>query len=270
MTPHGIADHKYTRGHAIVLSGPTRATGAARLSAIAALRAGAGLVTLASPPSAVCVNAAQLTAVMIASCADAEAFADVIRARRVTAVCLGPGAGVSADLAEKLRIALLGEAALVLDADALTVLADDEAMYGVVKRREKNPVVLTPHAGEFARLFPDCDPESLAAVRMATEQLGAVIVAKGPRTIIAAPDGRAAINVNAPPTLATAGSGDVLAGFITGLRAQGMPAYEAACAGVWLHGACANVFGPGLIAEDIAGCLPQVLRDLETTAAHNS
>ncbi|MEL7542422.1 MAG: NAD(P)H-hydrate dehydratase [Pseudomonadota bacterium] len=255
-------DHKYTRGHAVVLSGPARATGAARLAAGAALRVGAGLVTVASPPAAVLVNASHLTAVMIAPCEDGDAFAEIAGERRVTALCIGPGAGVTEALAEKLRIACMSQAALVLDADALTVVAAEPPLRAVLARRKSDPSILTPHAGEFSRLFPSHNPAHLSDVRTCAEEIGAVLVAKGPRTIIASPDGRAAINVNAPPTLATAGSGDVLAGFITGLRAQGMPAYEAACSGVWLHGACANAFGPGLIAEDIAACLPDVLRDL--------
>ena len=256
------AAHKYTRGHAVVVSGPAARTGAARLAAGAALRAGAGLVTLASPASALLVNAAHLTAVMLARADGPEELAALLADPRHTAAVLGPGMGVERRAATE--AALAAPAALVLDADALTQFRDaPEALFALVADRAA-PVVLTPHDGEFARLFPDlaAEPVKTARARAAAARSGAVLVLKGSDSVIAAPDGRLAINANAPPWLATAGSGDVLAGIIGGLLAQRMPAFEAAAAGVWMHGAAADDVGPGLIAEDLAPALRPVLRAL--------
>jgi hydroxyethylthiazole kinase-like uncharacterized protein yjeF len=249
--------HKYTRGHAVVVSGPLANGGAARLAARAALRVGAGLVTVACPPDAVAAHAAQLNAVMLAPFAD---FADVLADRRRNAVLVGPGNGVGAHTRAAALAALRADRACVLDADALTVFGEaPEALFDAVA----GPCVLTPHDGEFARLFPDlAGSDKLDRARRAAARAGAVVLLKGPDTVVAAPDGRAAINGGAPPTLATAGSGDVLAGLILGLLAQGMPPFEAACAGAWLHGRAAALFGPGLIAEDIAETLPAALREL--------
>lgn len=258
--------HKYSRGSAIMVSGGPWNTGAARLAAMAALRAGAGLVTVASPTAALPVNAAHLTAIMLKQAETSGELAGILSDKRVTACGIGPAAGVGQDTRDKVLAVLSAGCAAVLDADALTSFAgQSDTLFSAVKSR-KSPVVLTPHEGEFSRLFkwrgqvPDSKCERAGR---AADESGAVIVLKGPDTVIAAPDGRVAINANAPATLATAGSGDVLTGLCLGLLAQGMPGFEAACAAVWIHGEAANLFGgPGLIAEDlpdlIAGALESV------------
>jgi hydroxyethylthiazole kinase-like uncharacterized protein yjeF len=253
--------HKYGRGHAVVLSGPLHRTGAARLAARAALRIGSGLVTVASPKSALLVNAAHLTAIMLAPVDTAAELAELLSDRRFTAVAIGPAAGVGGATAAKVRAALASAAHVVIDADGMTSFAESPTdLFDVIAAREAD-TVLTPHDGEFARLFPDLGAGSrLDRARAAAARAGAVVVLKGPDTVIAAPDRRAAINANAEPWLATAGSGDVLAGLVAGLLAQGMPAFEAAAAAVWLHGEAGR--GPGLIAEDIAEALPAVLARL--------
>jgi NAD(P)H-hydrate epimerase len=253
------AAHKYARGHAVVLSGPKFKTGAARLSARAALRIGAGLVSVSSPPGAAAENAAHLSAVMVDAWGGKVDFARTIADPRRNAVLLGPGAGVGAATAKRVLAALGAGKACVLDADALSSF--QRAPGGLFKAIAA-PCIMTPHEGEFARLF-EFEGGKLARARAAAALSGAIIVLKGPDSVIAAPDGRAAINTNAPPELATAGSGDVLAGFCLGLLAQGMAAFEAACAAVWLHGAAAGEFGPGLIAEDLCETLPAVLRNLK-------
>ena len=238
-------------------------TGAARLAAGAALRAGAGLVTLASPGDALAVNAHHLTAVMLKRVDDAEALAAVLAEPRVTAVALGPGLGTGAAERALAAAALAAHPPVLFDADALTVWAQDPAaLFSAVATRTA-PVVLTPHEGEFGRLFPDLgDRPKPARARAASARSGAVVLLKGADTVIAAPDGRLAINANAPPWLATAGSGDVLAGIATGLLAQGLPGFEAAAAAAWLHGAAGAEAGPGLTAEDLAPALRPVLRGL--------
>ena len=254
--------HKYDRGHAVVASGDLARTGAARMAARAALRAGAGLVTLASPPDALVANAAQLTAVMLAGVHGTADWRGLIGDRRKNAVLIGPGHGVSRRTREFVLAALAESKAAVLDADALTAFghAPDELFAAI-----RSPCLLTPHDGEFARLF-DARADKLARTRVAAARAKAAVLLKGADTVIAAPDGRAAINSNAPPTLATAGAGDVLAGFALGLMAQGMPPYEAGCAAAWLHGEAARDFGPGLIAEDLIEALPAVLRRLQGMA----
>ena len=251
----GAGDHKYSRGHALVVGGDGAHSGAARLAARAALRVGAGLVTVHAPEAALPVYAPQLTAVMVATLDDlGAALAD----ERRNALLIGPGCGVSpATRARTLQALGVGKRC-VLDADALTAFRDEPAALFAALGPD---AVLTPHEGEYRRLFAH-EGDRLARARAAAAECGAVVVLKGADTVITAPDGRAAINANAPPSLATAGSGDVLAGFILGLLAQGMPAFEAAAAGVWLHGAAAAAFGPGLIAEDLSESLPGVLRDL--------
>jgi hydroxyethylthiazole kinase-like uncharacterized protein yjeF len=260
--------HKYSRGHAVVVSGGISTTGAARLAARGALRAGAGLVTLASPREALAVNAAASLAVMVRPVDGAKELGAFLADTRLNTVVIGPGCGVGAATRELVLAALAGERAVVLDADALTSFEENpETLFEAIRRRGVFATVLTPHGGEFAGLFCGLSdnshlPVKLEQARAAASVSGATVVCKGADTIIAAPDNRAAINANAPPFLATAGSGDVLAGFIAGLLAQGMATFEAACAAVWLHGAAANAFGPGLIAEDLPETLPQVLRAL--------
>lgn len=270
--PRVSADvHKYKRGHAIVISGPAHRTGAARLGARGALRVGAGLVTVASPPDAVAVNAGHLTAIMVEPFEGPRGLAGVLADDRRNAVLIGPGAGVGVSTRLLTQVVLEHEAAAVLDADALTSFTidqDDDAepvvthLFTQIREKPERPVVVTPHEGEFTRVFGALPGSKLDRARAAAAKSGAVVVLKGPDTVIASPDGRAAINANAPPWLATAGSGDVLAGFVTGLLAQGMPAFEAACAAVWLHGDCARRFGRGLIAEDIPEQVPAVLASL--------
>ncbi|HEX5210975.1 MAG TPA: NAD(P)H-hydrate dehydratase [Pseudolabrys sp.] len=271
--PRPRADgHKYSRGHAVVVSGGLSTTGAARLAARGALRAGAGLVTIASPREALSVNAAANLAVMVRPVDGAGELAAFLADRRRNAVVLGPGGGVGEALRTQAAAALASEAAVVLDADALTSFAGDlPELTDLIAKRNGRPVVLTPHRGEFSRLFNAIHEDSnlkekLEKSRRAARSTGATLLFKGPDTVVAAPDGRASIADNAPPTLATAGSGDVLAGFIAGLLAQGMPAFEAASAAVWLHGEAANVFGPGLIAEDLPEALPAVYRRLSDAA----
>jgi hydroxyethylthiazole kinase-like uncharacterized protein yjeF len=255
-------DHKYARGHAFVVSGTAAATGAARLAAAGALRAGAGAVTVASPPGAVLVNAAHLTAIMVRAFEGAGELAELLADPRLKSIVVGPGNGVGPSTRANAEAALASDAAIVLDADALTSFKDDpEALFSKIRGRSR-PVVLTPHDGEFARLFATTGSR-LDRARAAAAECGGWVVLKGSDTVIAAPDGRAAINSNAPADLATAGSGDVLAGIIAGLLSQGLPGFEAACAGVWIHGAAGEACGRGLIAEDLPGAIPAVLRRLE-------
>jgi hydroxyethylthiazole kinase-like uncharacterized protein yjeF len=245
----------------VVVSGGSTRTGAARLAARAALRSGSGLVTLASPPEALAINAAHLTAVMLRRVDDAEALTDLLADRRFTAVALGPGLGLTEDQQALVLAALAAPQATVLDADALTASADGPDRLFEAIAAAPAPVVLTPHEGEFARLFPTLgEGTKLARATLAARRTGAVVILKGPDTMIVAPDGRAAINANAPPWLATAGAGDVLTGIVAGLLAQGIPAWQAACAAVWLHGAAGSEAGPGLIAEDLDSALRTVIR----------
>ncbi len=255
-----VAAHKTQRGRMIVVSGEAWSTGAARLAARAGLRAGAGLVTVLSPPEALMVNAAHLEAVMLRPFETDLELEDI--ASNVESAVIGPAAGVTeSTLANVLALARTG-AALVLDADALTVFRDDpEELFSALDRDD----VLTPHVGEFDRVFPGLlkgSPERVSAARAAARRAGAVVLLKGPDTVVAAPDGRAAVNLNGVPWLATAGSGDVLAGFIGGLTAQGMDSFEAACAAAWIHAECGALVGPGLISEDLPALAPKVLKGL--------
>lgn len=281
----GASSHKYIRGHVQAVSGPAARTGAVRLAARAALRAGAGLVTVLSPPPAMAEHAARLEAIMLEASPDAAVLTGILDDRRRNSVVIGPGLGVNAGARAQVEAVLQAPhaPAAVLDADALSVFEGDAKALAELIHGRRGAVVLTPHDGEFARLFrslpqqPESVPEDVesnpeAIVPMpegrlqralhAARMLGAVVILKGADTVIAAPDGRAAINVNAPPWLATAGSGDVLAGITAGLLAQGMAEFEAACAAVWMHGQAARNFGPGLIAEDIPEALPSVWRAL--------
>jgi NAD(P)H-hydrate epimerase len=254
--------HKYSRGHAVVVSGPRHATGAARLAARGALRAGTGLVSVASPPDAADIHAAHLTAIMVKPFDGAAGLAALLEDKRFNAVAIGPARGVGGDTVGLVSAVLASGAAAVLDADALTSFA---AAPEELFRQLGEGAVLTPHEGEFERLFPGllkASASRIDAARAAAAKAGAVVLLKGPDTVVAAPDGRAAVNTNAPPFLATAGSGDVLTGFILGLLAQQMEPFLAANAAVWLHGAAAAAFGPGLIAEDLPEQLPALFRRL--------
>jgi len=252
--------NKYTRGHALLCGGYPM-TGAARMAARAAARVGAGLTTVAVPDIAFAVYAAALTSIMVQPLAQDGDLARLLSDRRYTAFLIGPGAGVNDSTRER-ALALLGtRRPVLLDADAISVFASRAAE---LARAIRGPCVMTPHDGEFARVFDAAGAGGkLTRAREAARQSGAVIVLKGADSVVAAPDGRAIINSNAPATLATAGSGDVLGGMIVGLLAQGMDAFLAAAAGVWMHGAAAAYFGPGLLAEDLPDLLPAVLRRLE-------
>jgi NAD(P)H-hydrate epimerase len=249
---------KYDRGHCVVLGGPMASTGAARLAARAALRIGAGLVSVACDPSSLIVYATALEAVMTKVVRDETAFAELLSDSRITALIMGPAAGVNERTKAFVLATLKAGKACVLDADALTVFRDQpDTLFAAIRA----PVLLTPHEGEFARLFGQVRNREDDALR-AAKASGAVVLLKGADTIIAAPDGRMAVNRAAPPTLATAGSGDVLAGFAGGLMAQGMAVFDAACAGAWIHAEGARLFGPGLISEDLSEIAPQVLKRL--------
>jgi hydroxyethylthiazole kinase-like uncharacterized protein yjeF len=253
--------HKYSRGHAVAVSGPAYATGAARLAARGALRVGAGLVSVASPPDAVLINAAHLTAIMVKPFDGAVGLSGLLSDSRLNAVVIGPGCGVGEQTQDLVAAALGSRAGVVLDADALTSFADyPSGLFSELRE----PAVLTPHEGEFERIFPGLlrSLSRLAAARQAARLAGCTVLLKGPDTVVAAPDGRTTINASAPPWLATAGAGDVLGGMVAGLLAQGMPSFDAASAAAWLHGEAAARFGPGLIAEDLPEMLPGVLKDL--------
>jgi NAD(P)H-hydrate epimerase len=253
--------NKYTRGHALIFGGyPT--TGAARLAARAAARAGAGLVTVAVSPAALPVYAAALLSVMVSAVADAGDVDRLLADVRYSGLLIGPGAGTGDTTRARVLAMLKTGRPTVLDADALSAFKDDP---DTLFRAVAGPCVLTPHEGEFARLFgagSTSKGDKLARARAAAHRSGAVLVLKGSDTVIAAPDGRAVINANAPPTLATGGAGDVLSGIVLGLLTQGMPPFLAAAAAVWLHGAAAMAFGPGLLAEDLPDLLPTALREL--------
>lgn len=272
-----FAGHKYEAGHALILSGGVGKGGAARLAARGALRIGAGVVTVGCPPGALQENAGALDAVMVRSVKGADGLAEALQDARINALCLGPGLGVKR-AAELVGVTLGGGRVeprpTVLDADALTAMAGDAGLFGALH----DWCVLTPHAGEFARMFPDIAEKLNApatkgpayskvdATREAAARAGCVVLFKGADTVIAAPDGRCSINSahyeRSAPWLATAGSGDVLAGFIAGLLARGFGPMQAAETGAWLHVECAREFGPGLIAEDLADMLPAVFRRL--------
>jgi hydroxyethylthiazole kinase-like uncharacterized protein yjeF len=260
--------HKYSRGHAVVRSGGIASTGAARMAARGALRAGAGLVTIASPSAALAVNAAANLAVMVRPVDTAIELAQFLDDARRNVVVLGPGGGVGQAMRDMVGTALAGKRSVVLDADALTSFAEEpQLLISAIRARGDQATVLTPHEGEFATLFKLVDDvprtgSKLDRARAAAARTGAIVLLKGPDTVVAAPDGRAAIAENAPPWLATAGAGDVLAGFVTGLLAQGMPGFEAAAAAVWLHGEAGSAAGPGLIAEDLPEALPSIYRQL--------
>jgi hydroxyethylthiazole kinase-like uncharacterized protein yjeF len=265
--------HKYDHGHALVLSGGHGRGGAARLAARGALRIGAGLVTVGCPSAAVQENAAQLNAIMLKPLKEITDLIEFLADGRINAVCLGPGLGRGERAQQMVTAVLAAERATLLDADALTVHEDDpDSLFYQLHEA----CVLTPHGGEFRRLFPDLAARLIAsgaggaafsridAAREAAARAGCTVLLKGPDTVIADQTGAAAVNSahydRAAPWLATAGSGDVLAGFITGLLARGVAPFGAAATGAWLHAECALSFGPGLIAEDLPEELPRVLR----------
>jgi ADP-dependent NAD(P)H-hydrate dehydratase / NAD(P)H-hydrate epimerase len=260
--------HKYDRGHAVVVSGPSWSTGAARLAARGALRAGAGLVTIASPREALAVNATANLAVMVRPVDGASELEALLADRRLNVLAIGPGVGVKDATCEQVLAALSGERAVVLDADAITSFAArPQRLAEALRARRGKGTILTPHEGEFARYFGELDARTKAGSKLDRARLaacitGAVVVLKGADTVVAAADGRASIAANAPAGLATAGAGDVLTGMTAGLLAQGMPGFEAASAAVWLHGEAASEFGPGLISEDLSEMLPRVYRRL--------
>jgi NAD(P)H-hydrate epimerase len=249
--------NKYTRGHALI-SGGYPMTGAARMAARAAARAGAGLTTIAVSSIALPVYAAALTSIMVQPLAVPEDFVCLLDDQRYSALLIGPGAGTGEETRARVLAMLATGRPTLLDADAITAFADDPS---TLEQAITGPCVLTPHDGEFRRLF-DPSGDKLVRTRAAARRSGAVIVLKGSDSVITAPDGRAVINSNAPPSLATAGSGDVLSGILLGLLAQGMEPFLAAAAAVWLHGSAAAEFGPGLIAEDLTDLLPGVFRRL--------
>jgi ADP-dependent NAD(P)H-hydrate dehydratase / NAD(P)H-hydrate epimerase len=269
--------NKYSRGHALLVGGYPM-TGAARMAARGAARAGAGLTSIAVPDIALPIYAAALTSIMVYPLSRPEDFTLLLGDSRYTALLIGPGAGINEATRER-ALAMLGtRRAVLLDADAISVFA---GRVGELAGAIQGPCILTPHEGEFARLFGAAGGgaagggvagvgaagDKLSRARAAARSSGAIIVLKGADTVIAAPDGRAIVNGNAPANLATAGSGDVLGGMILGLLAQGMDGFLAAAAGVWLHGAAAADFGPGLLAEDLPDLLPGVLRRLDTKMA---
>jgi hydroxyethylthiazole kinase-like uncharacterized protein yjeF len=250
--------NKYTRGHALLVGGYPM-TGAARMAARAASRAGAGLTTIAVPQAALPVYASALTSIMVKPLAEPGDFGALLEDRRISALLIGPGTGTGPETRARVLAMLATRRPTLLDADAITAFQEDPSS---LFRQIAGPCVMTPHDGEFGRLF-DVGGDKLTRTRAAAAHSGAVIVLKGADTVIAAPDGRAIINTNAPPDLATAGSGDVLSGIVLGLLAQGMDAWLAAAAGVWMHGAAAAEFGPGLVADDLPDLLPRVLRRLQ-------
>lgn len=268
LNPPETTGHKYARGHALIYSGGIEGAGAARLGARAALRAGAGLVTIAAPDEALSAHCAALDAIMVRRTAD---WPVLLADPRKNAVLLGPGGGVGAPMREALAVAFGPGRSVVLDADALTSFAGESGSLRdlIAAHQAGGRVVITPHEGEFQRLFSSQDEiarveSKLERARRAARFLDAVVLLKGPDTVIADPEGHAVVNAHASPWLATAGSGDVLAGLITGLLAQGAPCFEAACGAAWLHGEAGLRIGPGLIAEDIPAILPDILRDLLT------
>ncbi|MBT3305020.1 MAG: NAD(P)H-hydrate dehydratase [Alphaproteobacteria bacterium] len=259
--PEG-AGHKYDRGHAVVCGG-SEMTGAARLAGLGARRMGAGLVTIAAPSSTFTIYAKEEPGTLVKAVDDDADFRELIGDPRISAVLAGPGLGVSEATRERVLSLLSSGKATVLDADALSAFAGDpETLFGAIN----GPCLMTPHEGEFNRLFA-IEGDKLTRTRRAAEVSGAVVLFKGADTVIADPDGNLVINAHASPDLATAGSGDVLAGMALGLIAQGMTPFQAGCASAWIHGAAGAKTGPGLIAEDLPANLPSVLRDLKITVS---
>ncbi len=262
-----MSGHKYARGHLAINGGGVSSTGAARIAARAGLRAGAGAVTVVSPPAALMVYSTALEAVMVTKMDDAGLFEDWLRSKRIGAVVIGPANGVTERTREYVLAALQTPAVVILDADALTVFQDDpETLFEAITDKKSGEVILTPHEAEFARLF-NVTGSHLEKCRKAAKMSGAVTLLKGATTVIASPSGDAVLNVNAPPWLATAGSGDALAGLIGGLSLSGASAFLAVSCAVWVHGEAGNLFGRGLIAEDIEAKIPEIFQKLDAKCA---
>jgi len=263
--PWPVVDaHKYSRGHAVIVGGEVM-TGAARLAAMAARRTGAGLVTLSVPPATYAIYAGDSPGTLVSETEDATAFDDLLADHRKNTVLVGPGAGLGQRTRDMALSALSAHKRCVFDADALSVFADDR---GTLLDRLNDRCLLTPHDGEFARLFPETMGSRLDRARAAARECGAAVLLKGPDTVIAAPDGRAVINASGSPDLATGGTGDVLAGMAVALMAQGVSSFGAGTMAAWLHGAAAEAVGPGLIAEDLPEFLPEILRELLEQSGH--
>ena len=256
--------HKYNRGHLLVVAGGMEKSGAAKLAAEAALRAGAGLVTILCPVEALTAYAESVKSIMLHALGDESSFRESLKAPHCDTLVIGPGNGVGEVTRQHVLTALSLHKKLVIDADAITSFKEqrDELWKAIAE----NTAVLTPHEGEFKALFSELTGTRNERAIKAAEESGAVIVLKGAQTIIASPNGENVIQENASAWLATAGSGDVLSGIIGGLMAGGMEAFKAACAGVWMHARAAEIFGPGLISEDLPNLLPKVLRELLTSA----
>ena len=256
--------HKYSKGHTLVVSGPIETAGAARLAANAALRAGSGLVTLAGGVDELPIHAAHITSVMLKKADSIDELSDILKDQRFNCVVLGPGMPVQIGTSDLVKSVLLHDRRTVLDAGALSCFSGEPKSLFESIRENQSDVILTPHDGEFTRIFPyeSCAPSKIERARQAAAASGATVLLKGPDTVVASPDGRISVSDNAPPWLATAGSGDVLAGVIAGLLAQGMPAFEATSAAVWIHGEAARELGPAMISSDLDEGLRLVFRSL--------
>ncbi len=261
MPKREIMSHKYDYGHCLIMSGDELHSGAARLAARAALRIGAGLVSLAGKKEALLVHANHVSAIMLKEISNVTDLSNLLRDKRYNALIIGPAFGVGERTREFVLAALESEINMVIDADAISSFEENsQILFAAIAKRKNKNIILTPHEGEFKRLFPNFDGTKIDRAKKGAKLSGAIIVLKGADTIIALPNGFVAINNNAPPNLATAGSGDVLCGIIGGLLAQKMPAQQAACAGVYLHGLAAQKFGKsGLIADDLPDLLIKCL-----------